>query len=434
MTETDSPFGTVPEKNGRPPKWSWGSRPPQVYCLAGTAALAPIVALFASTQMAALLLLLGALVLVTNPVSGLGPFKTQPYILPLVCLLAFGALSALWAVDGAETGKRFWRLTGFAAFGILIVTHARELRSNDRTLIGSVLIGGVWVMLVLFVFERFSGKALTQLVTGYQTVGELLAILNRPGTVLLLLGWPAAGFLFARGKAVHAVLLLMACGLVQVGSQGQAATIAWLAGGASAAAGAVAGRFWSVVFGALLCAGVLLTPLAVSNGSFQQQVASITPAEVSSARHRLLIWDFTAERIAEKPLVGWGLGGSRAIPGGEMSAGAYAASQGLDWLRPTDQRWLGSSAVLPLHPHNAFLQVWLDLGLVGAVAAAALLWFCARPCAVGPPGVRACRFGLLATAVTVASLSYGVWQSWWVATLFITAALAVAIPDKVRRK
>ena len=35
-----------------------------------------------------------------------------------------------------------------------------------------------------------------------------------------------------------------------------------------------------------------------------------------SAGHRLEIWHFAGQRIAERPLLGWGLDASRAIPGG----------------------------------------------------------------------------------------------------------------------
>ena len=63
-----------------------------------------------------------------------------------------------------------------------------------------------------------------------------------------------------------------------------------------------------------------------------------------SAGHRLWIWSFAGDRIAERPLTGWGLDASRSIPGGK------------DPIRP-GETWL------PLHPHNASLQLWLELGI-----------------------------------------------------------------------
>jgi len=432
MSQNQAAFGADQPDSGPPPKWSWGARPPQTYCLAGAVILMPPVMLFASTQMAALLLLVGGLMLITNPVSGLGPLRTQRYLIPIVLLLALGALSGLWAVEGADTAKRFWRLVGFTAFGVLVLTHARELPDRDRTLIGSILIPAFWVLFAFFAFERFSGAALTALLTD-ASEAQRFAILNRPGTMLLLLSWPAAGFLFFRQRVVHAVLLLMAAGLIQVGGQGQTAILAWLAGGLAAAAGAVAPRLWASALGGLIAASVFIAPFAFAHKDFREAILKQVPAQATSVKHRLLIWQFAGEKIAERPVSGWGLAASRAVPGADQMATAYASEKGIGWIdRRPNGSW-GGSSIMPLHPHNAFVQIWLELGVLGAAVAAGFFWLCAQACRAGPPGVRACRFGLLAGAVTIACFSYGVWQSWWIAALFLIAALSAALPDKVRR-
>ena len=67
-----------------------------------------------------------------------------------------------------------------------------------------------------------------------------------------------------------------------------------------------------------------------------------------STYHRLLVWGFTADRIEERPVLGWGLNASRAVPGGAKS---------LDVSEPA----------LPLHPHNAALQWRLELGILGVL-------------------------------------------------------------------
>ena len=140
-----------------------------------------------------------------------------------------------------------------------------------------------------------------------------------------------------------------------------------------------------------------------------------------SAGHRLLIWSFVGDRIAEHPLRGWGLDSSRSIPGGS------------DPIRP-DETWL------PLHPHNAPLQVWLELGVPGAVLFALLggwLWL-----AVGradwPRLYAAAAGGSLATAFVASVATYGIWQEWWQGTLafsfFMVLIMArVAIAGVERR-
>ncbi len=85
---------------------------------------------------------------------------------------------------------------------------------------------------------------------------------------------------------------------------------------------------------------------------------------------------------------------------------------------------------LPLHPHNASLQLWLELGLPGAALGAVLI------------GGIMIRIGRMATAridkaasaalvlgiATIGNLGYGAWQSWWLAAIWLSAGfMAVAI-------
>jgi O-antigen ligase len=128
----------------------------------------------------------------------------------------------------------------------------------------------------------------------------------------------------------------------------------------------------------------------------------------NSAHHRLIIWKFTADRIAEKPIAGWGYDSSRAIPGSTVLLNT-------------------ASPALPLHPHNGLLQWWLELGAVGAALGGAFLIALLR--AIGRTGgttERAAALGLYAGAMTVVNLSFGIWQGWWMATLFLSAAMLMA--------
>ena len=70
-----------------------------------------------------------------------------------------------------------------------------------------------------------------------------------------------------------------------------------------------------------------------------------------SGQHRVEIWHFAAERALEKPLFGWGFNASRYVPNGDAVSHFLPPGQSL----------------IPLHPHDAFLQVWLEIGAVGAV-------------------------------------------------------------------
>jgi O-antigen ligase len=120
-----------------------------------------------------------------------------------------------------------------------------------------------------------------------------------------------------------------------------------------------------------------------------------------SAGHRLFIWSFVGDRIVERPLTGWGLDSSRSIPGGQ------------DLIRP-GETWL------PLHPHNTPLQLWLELGAEGAVLFAlvvALAWH-ALASAPWSRAFGAAAGASLAIALIACVTTYGIWQEWWLGSLW----------------
>jgi O-antigen ligase len=82
--------------------------------------------------------------------------------------------------------------------------------------------------------------------------------------------------------------------------------------------------------------------------------------------------------------------------------------------------------VMPLHPHDAILQWWLELGLVGAVLGAVLATFLWRQAARS----GAVPLALVAAAMPPLLLSFGIWQSWWLATLFLVAAFLRSAPRR----
>ena len=83
---------------------------------------------------------------------------------------------------------------------------------------------------------------------------------------------------------------------------------------------------------------------------------------------------------------------------------------------------------IPLHPHNAFLQVWLELGVGGA---GLLAFFLVKILILVQRVTRnhweaAVCYGVLTSGLTISSLSYGIWQSWWLGSLFLAGAFMAA--------
>jgi O-antigen ligase len=119
----------------------------------------------------------------------------------------------------------------------------------------------------------------------------------------------------------------------------------------------------------------------------------------------------------EKPLLGWGMDASRAMPGGKNIIFGETGES------------------LPLHPHNAALQFWLELGAIGAALFALVLAYIGQAIwrMKASPMVQGAAAANFVSAFVVLSLSWGIWQKWWLAVLGISVALTVAVSRDERK-
>ena len=122
--------------------------------------------------------------------------------------------------------------------------------------------------------------------------------------------------------------------------------------------------------------------------------------------HRLLIWEYAAKEIFKRPIFGHGLGTSRLI------------GQNIILKIPhTTEKIKGG---IPLHPHNNFLEIWLELGLLGTIIVS-LIWM--KIIRLGKNirknsyilGTGACTS--IVTIFIICNLSFGAFQAWWMASI-----------------
>ena len=122
--------------------------------------------------------------------------------------------------------------------------------------------------------------------------------------------------------------------------------------------------------------------------------------------HRLLVWEYVGSEILKKPLLGNGIGTSRLI------------GQNIILNIPnTNQEIRGA---IPLHPHNNFLEIWLELGLLGIIVLS-FIW------------IKIIKFGInirkhsliigtgictsIVTIFVISNLTFGAFQAWWMASI-----------------
>jgi exopolysaccharide production protein ExoQ len=376
------------------------------FCL-GAFAILPV-AVVSSQGLTLLLVLTGLGALIAGDLKGRRSITAVPILLGSG--VAWAALTSLWAVAPKDALGLAGSLAVLFIVIVLLMDRAQSITTSQRTVIGTMLIAGFGVGVALLGLELVADLPLAKLVRGPRLGQDNLelSLLNPALTVLMLMAWPVGFVVWQRWKRAAILVLIAVTVLVWLGSS-VTAWIAMVAGAGAFALIALFGRRGATGLGFAAAVAVLAAPMiaqVVTPDRVEQILEGVRP----SAIHRIYTWEFTADRIAEHPFVGWGLDSSRAIPGGQ----ALVVENG---------------QAVSLHPHNAALQIWLELGLPGAAILAVLLSVIARGIANLPRTAMAPAAASFVTAIVFSSLSFGIWQNWWVAALGLAAIICLVVFD-----
>ncbi|HWE72321.1 MAG TPA: O-antigen ligase family protein [Stellaceae bacterium] len=335
----------------------------------------------------------------------------------LVALGGWGAASALWSIIPGHSLFEGIRFIGESAGGICLLVASTRIEPAARARLGRALAGGIVVALALLLMERFANAPIMHWWHGSAPDRfETLAHYDRGITVLVLLMAPVAietAAAWLRAALIAAIVATAA--LMLSASALMAAVVALIV----YAIARISPRFTA---GALMAGIVVIgiaIPLATPSYERVQMLHAEAPWIKWSGIHRLLIWRFAADHVAERPMLGWGMDASRAIPGGKTD---------FNDILPT-LHYPSNAEALPLHPHDAAMQWQLELGVPGLALGLAIVVFVLYRIGwrdVLPAHERAAALALCSSAIIVALLSFGIWQAWWQSTLWLVAALYAA--------
>lgn len=349
---------------------------------------------------------LPAAVLALPPALGLWALATTP-----------------WALDHHEALGGGAKLLFTGLQGLVLIAAAPLLAPAWRRRLGWALLGAATVAAVVLTAEYATDRGVSALIQQLkdQALVGVKSPMNRGATILALSGLAALALF--RHHRPRWPLMVMAAALVAMflGDSGSAR----LAVAAGLAAGIVALVLPRLAIGAtaaLVTAAWIALPIWANHIPDPQTTFQNWTFLSGSAHHRTTIWSFVSHHIAERPVLGWGMDAARVMPHGDDEVHLVRRDGAGNVVKVTDE------PLLPLHPHNAILHVWLELGAVGAALAAALLlrvlWALYRLPPTERSG-RAAALGGLVCAVLIASISYGAWQSWWQNALWLTATFFI---------
>lgn len=249
------------------------------------------------------------------------------------------------------------------------------------------------------------------------------AYFNRIFTTVILLSLALAGAVLNQiSSRTHAsILIFVLCivvGLTAITANSQSALLAWIVGWTLMLTCYLMSKKIQNILLGLLCTVPMFMPTIVYYGStlllslIQQDSVLL---RLSSASTRLGIWQETVKLIALNPIIGYG---------------NYALRIITETHPLHNDLFKGGMDVSYSHPHNTFLQIWLEFGLIGitlfCIFLASIAFRISKLGDKSRPGVIA----LFAACITVASISHGAWQSWWVGSLILLSAIVAGFYKK----
>lgn len=340
------------------------------------------------------------------------------FLTTLVAFLGWGALGLAWEHTQGMVLQKVSQLTLLCGGGLITWMAVEGLESEESNRVFHALKLGLLVCFAIMGLEWLSNMAITRFMHGlgkdsppavtlqvYKTGATTCVLLT-----LVVVSWwrgraawlPRAGFM---GAALATTLI--------TGSLSGLVAICAALG--VAALGRLSSRLAIASVLAALIVANAVTPLA-HHLPPPEKLQSSMPWLPNSAIHRTLIWHFGAERWLDHPFLGWGLDASRDLPGAEHPIAVHDPKTGSTM----------NLDVMPLHPHNNFVQVWLETGVVGAllylVLAMTILRLIVRRSAAEQ--ISFCQ--LMIATLVISSISFGAWQSWWIAFCWLVAGLARA--------
>lgn len=365
------------------------------WVIVGVAGLTPWMAWLGPLGFAALMALAGLLCLPAVRI----PARQTPLAIILLLGLAWAGFSTLWTAQRAQVVEDSVALKLAVQLPLYFAAWCGARRADPA-------IAGLALRILAWGLAAYGCLLLLEAFTGGGVYGTLRVLIEDPirpdlgrkniaqGSFVLALIWPVAAVAGLRGGAPLWLAVPMAVGTAVL-AQGFLSDAPVLAVGLALGVGATVWiwpRSAPKAMGLAAAGMMLVMPLLI----LAVRMAGAGAHLPTSWDQRMGYWAFTMGRIADHPWRGWGLDASRAF-----------------------------SPEIQLHPHNGALQIWLELGAVGAVLAALTWAFVFRRLARDERSLlTAGTAGSVAVYLFFGLVSFGVWQEWWLALAALVAVVA----------
>jgi O-antigen ligase len=240
-------------------------------------------------------------------------------------------------------------------------------------------------------------------------------IYNRPAITLLLVFWPLAGLLWAAGHRIlpGALAILLTATVLYCDSG--AAVLGLLAGGLALGLALTIRRGAVALVGLGMLSALAVAPVMGEIAEWASPPEVVDGLQDAHARDRIEIWQSFGAAVRERFLLGTGFGTSSAL-----------AQDPVVQEVPQEARVL----LGVWHAHNGYLQVWTELGLIGALVAGLAVVLLLRGIGHLAGWRLPAALAAVGCAASIMLVGHSAWQGWWIATLGATALWASRAPER----
>lgn len=314
---------------------------------------------------------------------------TRPEGIATLVLAGWAALSLAWTPFVPSATEKLMNLVGAGAMAVVGAAVLPERMRSSNLYLMTVGTGAA----VLFAL----GLSFSGLLDGDFGIDDDGGSLERGLVILAVFLWPAIGWLMSRGRMIEALVLAAGAFAAALLGPSRVLGLVILLGGLAFGIAALRRREGPGAIGMMLAGLILIAPaLPFLLRPATKAIFGVLDPVTLSVR----VW---ADVVRIDPF--------RLITG----HGLDAAFRG---------RFVG---ILPVErPTSLLFEIWYDLGLVGACALAAALYWTARRLGQAGGPLMPAKIASLTTAFALSAVGLGGSQAWWVTTLTLVALAFVA--------
>jgi O-antigen ligase len=333
-------------------------------------------------------------------------------------------ISSVWSTKPLASFGSFLSVFSISIVIYILITNVdlliKKLKIEDTPL----LIGLIGAILLFYIEFLGNGLISTLFKKTFQTKDNYdfyLYYLDRGCALLALFAWVVIASLIGNKKNIQAALVYLIVLFTLGISDNLAAFISFFVGGVVF----LVSRYRFFANPKLLSFLLILSTL-----TFVGMITLITPHKIIeearflpiSAKHRLFIWDYTIQKIAQKPFIGWGHGASRNFVDE-------------DFIEYEGHKL----SVFPTHPHNNIVQILLENGIVGLFMYLAILCkylFCWNKIFLEHQSrrlinIRSAGFACFWTCLVISMISFNMWQNWFLCSYLWVALMLYFVTKRM---